>query len=104
MVTSHRKSAPFDGLHWVVEDVVWAGEYKLKLWFRDGSVKIADLREAIFKTREGSVFEPLKDIDFFASVRLEGSSVAWDNDIDFAPEFLYEIGKDIEENKTGTKG
>jgi hypothetical protein len=39
---------------------------------------------------EGEVFEPLKDVGFFKSFRLDPElrTLVWPNGADFAPEFL----------------
>lgn len=83
-----------------VEDAVYVGDYKVKLWFWDGSVKIVDLQEPVFKKRLGDVFVPLQDQQFFAQVRYdeELGTITWSNGADFAPEFLYEAGIDVRQN------
>jgi Protein of unknown function (DUF2442) len=82
-------------IYWRVTQVNYEEEYKLILSFYDGSKKRIDLKAYL----EGEIFEPLKNIEYFKKVYLEGSSVAWDNGADFAPEFLYENGVDIETEK-----
>lgn len=69
------------------------GTYKLELEFSDGAVKEADLRDELY----GEVFEPLKDIALFDQVFVnsETNTIEWPNGADFAPEFLYEIGKSV---------
>lgn len=97
MDSNRKQSDPFNGLYWVVEDAVYVGDYKVKLWFRDGSVKVVDLQEPVFKKRLGDVFVPLQNQQFFAQVRYdeELSTITWSNGADFAPEFLYEAGIDV---------
>jgi hypothetical protein len=67
---------------------------RLRLEFSDGLVKDVDLKEELY----GEVFEPLKDEDFFRQValNLEIGTIEWPNGADFAPEFLYEIGDEVE--------
>ncbi len=74
-----------------VRDIEYLAEYKLKLVFEDGVVKIADLEPHL----DGEVFEPLKDADYFRKARLNPDidTVVWPNEADFSPDFLYEIGK-----------
>jgi Protein of unknown function (DUF2442) len=69
MTNNHEKLLPYDGLYWVVEDALFLKEYQVKLWFRDGSIKIVDFEKYLFSRKEGSVFEPLKDKALFASVQ-----------------------------------
>jgi len=40
----------------------------------------------------GSVYTPLKDIDYFKRFSIKFNTVEWENGADFAPEYLYEIG------------
>ena len=84
----HSKSLPYNGLHWIIEDAEYLEGYKIKLWFRDGSVKVIDLEKELY----GDAFEPLKDISVFSQVQYdpESSNIVFPNNIDFAPEFLYE--------------
>lgn len=85
-----KELIPYNGLYWVVEDAIYYGEYKVKLWFRDGSIKVVDLESELW----GEVFEPLRDLQEFAKVKYdpEACTIVWGNGADFAPEFLYERG------------
>jgi len=73
-----------------VRDVVYVSKYKLLLTFEDGVVKVVDLEPYL----EGEIFEQLKDIDYFKTVRVHPDidTIVWDNDADISPDFLYEIG------------
>jgi hypothetical protein len=74
-----------------VKDVAYVSEYKLLLTFEDGVVKLVDLEPYL----DGEIFEPLKDIDYFRTVRVNPDidTIVWDNDADLSPDFLYEIGE-----------
>ena len=63
----------------------------LRVEFSDGVAKEVDLSGELY----GEVFEPLKDSEFFKQVAVneETNTIQWPNGADFAPEFLYEIGK-----------
>lgn len=65
--------------------------YQLRVEFNDGTSKVVDLSDELHE----EVFEPLRDPELFrqASVDPETGTVAWPNGADFAPEFLFEIGK-----------
>ncbi|MFH0926514.1 MAG: DUF2442 domain-containing protein [bacterium] len=73
--------------------VTYLEDYKLILTFNDEKVKEVDLKDELY----GEVFEPLKDIDFFkqGQINLDTNTIEWPNGADFAPEFLYEIGKEL---------
>ncbi len=74
-----------------VRDVSYISEYKLLLTFEDGSKRIVDLEPYL----EGEIFEPLKDIEYFKTVRLnpDVDTIVWSNGADMSPDFLYEIGR-----------
>jgi len=73
-----------------VRDAAYMSEYKLLLTFEDGVVKLVDMEPYL----DGEIFEPLKDIEYFKTVRLNPDidTIVWDNDADMSPDFLYEIG------------
>jgi hypothetical protein len=60
------------------------------LTFEDGVVKLVDMEPYL----DGEIFEPLKNIDYFKTVRLNPDidTIVWDNDADVSSDFLYEIG------------
>lgn len=63
--------------------------YRVKLLFNNGEKRIVDLSQSL----NGSVFEPLKDIEFFKRFTIKFNTIEWENGADFAPEYLYEIGE-----------
>jgi hypothetical protein len=76
-----------------VTDVGLKKDYELRVTFSDRIIKEVDLVGELY----GEIFEPLKDRDVFKQVRInvETNTIEWPNGADFAPEFLYEIGKEI---------
>ena len=74
-----------------VTKVTYLNDYKLKVWFGDSTAKIVDLQPYL----DGPIFEPLKNLDYFRKVTVNHDidTIVWPNNADFAPEFLYEIGK-----------
>lgn len=70
-----------------VKDARYIGDYKIEIEFTDGKKGIADLEGELY----GSVFEPLKDKNFFSKIRVDKDleTVVWENGADLAPEFLY---------------
>lgn len=65
------------------------GSHSLRLSFNDGARGEAD----VSKLMNGSVFEPLRDPEYFARVRLDPvcGTVVWPNGADFAPEALRSL-------------
>lgn len=79
-------SAPYD-----VCAVEYLGEYRLRLTFADGHIGEVDLASRL-EGQTGPVFEPLRDLAFFAQVRVdpELGTVVWPNGADLAPEVLHD--------------
>lgn len=78
-----------------VTKVTHVKDYMLRIEFTDGAEKDVDLQGELY----GEVFEPLRDPHFFEQVKVneETGTVEWPNGADFAPEFLYEIGKEVKQ-------
>ena len=66
--------------------------YKVKLWFSNGEIRVADLSESL----NGLVFEPLRNIELFKRFSIPYNTIQWENGADFAPEYLHEISLPIE--------
>lgn len=62
-------------------------DYRIELTFSDGVIGIVDLNGDLW----GPVFEPLKNKEYFKHFKLSKTfgTIVWDNEADFAPEFLY---------------
>jgi hypothetical protein len=76
-------------LEWRVKGVEYVEGYQLHLTFADGKQKTVNLASYLDKP----ILTPLRDIDYFKTVHIEGSSIAWSNGADFAPEFLYDLNE-----------
>jgi hypothetical protein len=63
-------------------------DYKIRVTFNTGETGVVDLEDALW----GPVFEPLKDAAVFRRFRVSDvlHTICWENDADFAPEFLYD--------------
>ena len=79
-----------------VQDVEYLSDYKLRLKFEDGTAREVDLATHL----DGEVFQPLRDLNRFRTVRLhdELDTIVWDNGADMSPDFLYEIGVPVAES------
>ena len=64
-------------------------DYRVKLLFNNGETKVVDPCHSLI----GTVFAPLKDINYFKNFSIKFNTIEWENGADFAPEYLYEIGE-----------
>ena len=71
---------------WSVADVIPTEDYKLILTFKSGEKRIFDAKEILDEPYN----EPLRKVSFFLKAYANCGSVSWSDDIDIAPEFLYE--------------
>lgn len=78
-----------------VSAVTHLQDFNLRITFSDGSTRVVDLSDQL----DGEVFEPLRDPAFFSAVRInpETGTIEWPNGADFAPEFLRELGVEVEQ-------
>ncbi len=81
-----------DGIEmpWIVRSVTPQEDYTLLLRFDDGKIGVYNMWPMIQQEDGGDdVFVPLEDIALFMKAHIDGDSVAWNDDIDIAPEELY---------------
>jgi hypothetical protein len=71
-----------------VTDAKLVRDFIVWVRFNDGSEGEVDLSGEL----DGPVFEPLRDLDVFAQLRLDPDihTLVWTNGADLAPEFLHE--------------
>ncbi|MBO7469043.1 MAG: DUF2442 domain-containing protein [Bacteroidales bacterium] len=62
-------------------------DYKLCLTFNNGAVRVVDFVPLMQK----GICKKLQDKDYFRSFKLDPFTVDWNNEIGFAPEYLFEI-------------
>ena len=62
------------------------GSYRIEIQFSTGESGVVDLEQALW----GPVFEPLRSHARFARFTVSPTlhTITWDNDADFAPEYL----------------
>lgn len=71
---------------WVVKEVQTREDYTLLLTFADGTKKLYNARPLL----EKAIYAQLKNLSFFLDAKAECGTVVWNDDIDIAPEHLYE--------------
>ena len=71
---------------WIVNHVQTMPDYKLLISFGDGSKKIFDTKPLL----NDKIFSELKNPAIFSRARVECGTVVWSDDLDIAPEYLYE--------------
>ncbi len=74
---------------WVVKDVQPKDDYTLLLTFADGAKKVYNARPLLAKP----LYAELSNLAFFLCAKAEYGTVVWNDDIDIAPEHLYECSK-----------
>ena len=72
--------------------VIPTEDYKLYLTFEYDENKVFDIKPLLNQKQH----EQLKDIQFFMKAHCDGTSVAWSEDYDMAPEYLYENSVPLE--------
>ena len=61
-------------------------DYILRLTFSNGEVRTMDFTPVMQK----GICRKLQDVDYFRSFTLDPFTVDWNNEIGFAPQYLYE--------------
>lgn len=71
---------------WSVADVVPTEDYKLILTFKSGEKRFFDAKKILDEPYN----EILRNPSFFLKAHANCGSVSWNDEIDIAPEYLYE--------------
>ena len=66
--------------------------YKICAEFSNGAKKTIDFSSIVAEGR--GISHKLRDLDYFCNFTLDPFSIDWNNEIGFAPEFLYRIGEE----------
>lgn len=76
---------------WVVKDVQPKEDYTLILTFADGKKGVYNARPLLNK----AIYSQLKSLPFFMCAKADCGTVVWNDDIDIAPEHLYECSEPL---------
>lgn len=74
-----------------VKKAEYVDGYKLRILFSNGSEKIFDFAGELTK----GICRKLKDIDYFKRFTIDPFTIDWNNEIGFAPEYLYNNGQAV---------
>lgn len=72
-----------------IVDAQYVRDYMLRLAFSNGVVKLVDF----WPLAQKGICVKLQEMVYFRNFKLDPFSVDWSNEIGFAPEYLYEVGK-----------
>ncbi len=81
----------------IVKKAEYIKEYKIKLIFSDGTTKVVDFEPFLTSSKE--IIVPLFDKEYFKSFFVDEITICWPNGLDFSPELLHKIGKEVKETK-----
>lgn len=76
---------------WIVRDVTANSDYTLVITFENGEKRIYNARPLLDKP----IFSQLNNKSFFMKAKAAYGTVIWNEDIDIAPEHLYECSSPI---------
>jgi len=76
---------------WITDAEKAKGTYEIMIKFNNGRNMIVDLKSTI-ENDHRPVIKDLIDINTFNSFTVANDTISWKNGVDFAPEYLYEIG------------
>ncbi len=79
-------------MYLAIKDVKPQDNYLLLLTFENGEKRQFDMKPYL----DFGIFQELKDLKIFKTVKLSFDSIEWDNEADFDPEILYQKSKRID--------
>ena len=80
-------------MYLAVRNVTPTNNYQLILTFENGERRQLDMNPYLDK----GIFNELRDISLFNSVKVSFDTIEWDNEADLDPEFLYKYSFKLSE-------
>lgn len=77
-----------------IKKAEYINDYKIKMLFSDGMVKIVDFKPLLKNAKNLSL--PLLDIEYFKKFYIDEITICWPNQMDFCPDVLHEIGEQVQ--------
>ena len=79
-------------MYLAIKDVKPQDNYLLLLTFENGEKRQFDMKPYL----DFGIFQELKDLRIFKTVKTSFDSIEWDNEADFDPEILYKKSQRID--------
>lgn len=76
-------------MKWII-DAKYIKSYEIWLRFNDGIEGVVDLEPTITNDHR-EIFKTLKDLEEFKRFQVEADTILWENGLDLAPEYLYDL-------------
>jgi len=76
-------------MKWIIE-AKYIRAYEIWLRFNDGNEGVVDLESTITNDHR-EIFKALKDLEAFKKFKLDADTIIWENGLDLAPEYLYDL-------------
>lgn len=73
-------------MHTAIKEVKSTANYQLLLTFENGEKRLFDMRPYL----DYGIFQELKDLKIFNTVKPSFDTIQWANEADFDPEILYQ--------------
>lgn len=74
-----------------IAEAEYVDAYKIKAKFNNGVTKLIDFSQII--SNGLGLCKKLADLNYFKKFTLDPFTIDWNNEIGFAPEYLYELGE-----------
>ena len=88
---THQAFGIIPSAAWRVLNIKIEPSYRLQVTFMDGTKGWVDLSLWLFSSRiDGSVFEALREDDFFKFATVELGAITWPNGADLSPDAIYD--------------
>lgn len=77
-----------DNLLLTVEKAEYVQEHTLRITFNNGAVRLYDFS----RDYNDGICKKLQNLEYFKQYTIDPFTIDWNNEIGFAPEYLYENG------------
>lgn len=73
-----------------VADAVYAGDHKIKIFFKDGTIKVVDFKPFIFNKYVHPIYKRYRKVSVFKKFEIDNGNLNWyDYEMIFPVEELY---------------